>query len=220
MRRFNDGRRRGSPQLAKPTHDHRSVRARAAPCGAQRDTTSRAKAAAGAEHGVRQASITAVAPGRARQREAPQYISCGNGRASRWIAGNIGTVELTPAQRAEIARITAAMAAIGPCLPGSVTTRIGTCGKEACSCKADPPRLHGPYRSWTRKVATKTVTWHLSEEQMREYQPYFDNARNLRALLAELEAVTLAIVEADPRWDTPARLRTSGAVDKVWSQSR
>jgi hypothetical protein len=136
-----------------------------------------------------------------------------------WIAASIGAVEPTPAQRAEIARITAEIAALGPSLPGSVTTRLGPCGKEACSCKADPPRLHGPYRSWTRKVAAKTVTRHLSEEQLQEYQPYFDNARRLRALVAELEAVTLAIVENDPRWDTPSRLRTPRAVDKVWSQS-
>jgi hypothetical protein len=137
-----------------------------------------------------------------------------------WIAASIGAVEPTPAQRAEIARITAEIAAVGPCLPGSVTTRLGPCGKEACACKADPPRLHGPYRSWTRKVAAKTVTRHLSEDQLEEYQPYFDNARRLRALVAELEAVTLAIVEADPRWDVPSRLRTTSAVGKVWSESR
>jgi hypothetical protein len=69
-------------------------------------------------------------------------------------------------------------------------------------------------------VATKTVTRHLSEEQLAEYQPYFDNARRLRALTAELEKVTLTMVEDDPRWDVPSRLRAPGTVDKVWSPSR
>ena len=31
-----------------------------------------------------------------------------------------------------------------------------------CRCKGDPPRLHGPYYLWTRKVAAKTVTVRLT----------------------------------------------------------
>jgi hypothetical protein len=70
---------------------------------------------------------------------------------------------------------------------------------------ADPPRLHGPYWSWTRKVANKTVTRYLSDEQWADYQSWFDNARRLRALVAELEAVCLQVVEADPRSARRAR---------------
>ena len=33
------------------------------------------------------------------------------------------------------------------------------------------------------------------------YQPWFDNHRSLRELAAELEALSLAIAEADPRWN-------------------
>ena len=121
------------------------------------------------------------------------------------------TVEPTFAQRAQIDRIAAELASIGPSLPGSVTTRLGPCGKEACACKADPPRLHGPYHSWTRKVAAKTVTRHLSNEQLEEFQPYLDNHRRLRVLVAELEALTLAMVESDPRFHDPHRLRSARA---------
>ena len=207
--------------MASRAHDHSNVRARAVPCGAQLITASRAKAAAGAEHGVCHAPITAAASGEGPGEElATVFILWQMDQPEGWIAASIGAVEPTPAQRAEIARITAAIAAIGPCLPGSVTTRLGPCGKEACSCKADPPRLHGPYRSWTRKVAAKTVTRHLSEEQLAEYQPYFDNARRLRTLVAELEALTVTMVESDPLWEAPDRLRRSGAVNKAWSKSR
>ncbi|MGH9089515.1 MAG: DUF6788 family protein [Acidimicrobiales bacterium] len=45
------------------------------------------------------------------------------------------------------------LAELGPCLPGSVVVRTGRGGKEACKCRATTPRLHGPFRSWTRKVA-------------------------------------------------------------------
>lgn len=115
--------------------------------------------------------------------------------------GHTGDMKLTAAQRAELRRITAEMASLGPCLPGSVTIRQGRCGKASCSCRTDPPRLHGPFRSWTRKVANKTRTRLLSAEQLADYQPWFDNDRRMRELLARLQQLSLDIVEADPRWE-------------------
>jgi hypothetical protein len=108
-------------------------------------------------------------------------------------------MKLTAEQRAELQRITEALASLGPCLPGSVVIRTGRCGKARCPCKADPPRLHGPYRSWTRKVDTKTVTRIFSPDQLADYQPLLDNERRLRALVADLHALGLQIVESDPR---------------------
>jgi hypothetical protein len=110
-------------------------------------------------------------------------------------------VELTARQAKALDRIRTELAALGPCVPGTVNVRLGRCGKQRCSCRADPPRLHGPFRSWTRKVAGKTVTRILSEEQLGDYQELFDNHRRLKALVHELEALSLSIVEADPRWD-------------------
>ncbi len=54
-----------------------------------------------------------------------------------------------------------------------------------------------PYWSWTRKVANKTVTRYLSDEQYERYRPSFDNARRAHELLAELEPVTLSVVETE-----------------------
>lgn len=62
------------------------------------------------------------------------------------------------------------------------------------------PRLHGPYLQWSRQVDGKTVHANLSEDQLADYQAFFDNARRLRDLLDELEALSLAMVESDPRW--------------------
>jgi hypothetical protein len=39
----------------------------------------------------------------------------------------------------------------------------------------------------------------LTDDQARDYQEWFDNAKTLRALTGELEALSLAIVEEDPR---------------------
>jgi hypothetical protein len=100
----------------------------------------------------------------------------------------------------ERARIATQLAEIDRFLPGTVSERIGPCGKPTCRCHADPPRLHGPYISWTRKVKAKTVTRLLSPEQWADYRPWFENARRLRELLAELEALSLQELDADPRW--------------------
>ena len=103
-------------------------------------------------------------------------------------------MEPSPAQQAALDKITAGLAAAaGPALPGTLTVRAYACGKPNCRCHADPPRLHGPYAEWTRKTGGKTTTRRLSPGELAEYQPLFDNAKKLRALLAELQDLTLEI---------------------------
>jgi len=116
--------------------------------------------------------------------------------------GHTEVVKLTAAQAAQLRRIRKELAALGPCLPGSINIRQGRCGKPHCSCRADPPRLHGPFRSWTRKLAGKTVTRLLSQEQLDDYQPWFDNHRRLKDLVRQIEQLSLDIAEADTRWTT------------------
>src|SRR6266566_5839196 len=109
-------------------------------------------------------------------------------------------MEPTAAQCAALDKITAGIAAAaGPALPGTLTVRAYACGKPNCRCHAGPPRLHGPYAEWTRKIGGKTVTRRLSPAELAEYQPLFDNAKKLRALLTELQDLTLEIIEADSR---------------------
>ncbi len=114
-------------------------------------------------------------------------------------------VSPTPAQQAKAARLAAEIAArlagISFALPGTLADRMTRCGYANCRCHADPPRLHGPYHQWTRKKDGKTATRILTDDQLADYQPWFDNHRRLRALIAELEALSLDIAEADPRWN-------------------
>jgi hypothetical protein len=112
-----------------------------------------------------------------------------------------------PGHQAEASQIAAELAAIartGMVLPGTITQR-----RTRCGCHADPPRLHGPYWQWTRKVAAKTVCRWLSPEQHHDYQAWIDNDRRLRDLLARLEALGAAALEADPR--RPRRPRAGPA---------
>ncbi|HET7487118.1 MAG TPA: DUF6788 family protein [Acidimicrobiales bacterium] len=82
-------------------------------------------------------------------------------------------------------------------LPGSVVVRRMRCGKAGCACKADPPALHGPYTQWTRTVAGKTVTRFLSDDELARYQPWFDNARRLKDLVAKLEILSARAFDAE-----------------------
>jgi len=89
-----------------------------------------------------------------------------------------------------------ALAEIDGLLPGSVVVRHMRCGKPGCACKADPPALHGPYIQWTRTVGGKTVTRYLSEAQLGRYQPWFDNARRLKELVAKLEIASVQALDS------------------------
>ena len=114
------------------------------------------------------------------------------------------TVRVAASHQAEAEKLATELAAIartGMVLPGSITQRRTRCGRPSCGCHADPPRLHGPYWQWTRKVAAKTVCRWLSADQHDDYQPWIDNDRRLRELLTRLEALGAAALEADPRWD-------------------
>ena len=113
-------------------------------------------------------------------------------------------VSPTPAQQARASAIAAeiaALAAAGFALPGTLADRMTRCGRPNCGCHADPPRLHGPYHQWTRKKDGKTATRILTDDQLAAYQPWFDNHRRLRELVTDLEALSLEIAEADPRWN-------------------
>jgi hypothetical protein len=95
----------------------------------------------------------------------------------------------------QIAKELSQLARTGHVLPGSLQQRHTTCGKPGCACQADPPRPHGPYWQWTRKVAGKTITRRLTPDQIERYRPWIDNDRRIRDLLTRLEALGIAHLE-------------------------
>src|SRR5262249_28277459 len=109
------------------------------------------------------------------------------------------SVSPTRRQQARAAAIAAELASLGLALPGTLIQRHPRCGKPGCRCHADPPALPGPYGQWTRKLDGKTITRLVPEDQLDDYRQWLDNHRRLRALVAELEALTLAIADAGPR---------------------
>jgi hypothetical protein len=86
-------------------------------------------------------------------------------------------------------------------LPGTINIAMNRCGKPNCACHADPPRLHGPYITWTRKIKGKTVTRRLTRQQLERYQPWFENNRRLRHLISELETLSLHAAQQAEGWN-------------------
>lgn len=110
------------------------------------------------------------------------------------------TARPSPTEQRRRQQLLAEITQIGHVLPGTLNTVLNRCGKPRCACHADPPRLHGPYITWTRKVAGKTQTRRLTAEQAERYRPWLDNNRRLRELIAELEALSLKIAERAEGW--------------------
>lgn len=81
------------------------------------------------------------------------------------------------------------LAQIGYIASGSIAQRATRCGKDACACRADPPRLHGPYWHFTAKVDGKTVNKRLSDREARLYEEWIANDRKARHLLAEMRTI-------------------------------
>ncbi len=106
------------------------------------------------------------------------------------------------AERARL-RLKAQIAAIDHALPGSINVVMNRCGKPSCACHAEPPKLHGPYITWTRKIEGKTITRRLTPEQLERYEPWFENSRRLRELIGELHTLSTQAAEHAEGW-TPS----------------
>lgn len=108
----------------------------------------------------------------------------------------------TAADERERRRAALALSDAGFLLPGSLAVRTYRCGKSNCACHNSEEKMHGPYVQWTRSVEGKTLHRRLGEEQLEDYQPYFDEARRIKELVSKLETVTLRMVDRDDRWTT------------------
>lgn len=78
---------------------------------------------------------------------------------------------------------------IGWIASGSIAQRATRCGKAYCACRADPPKLHGPYWHFTAKVEGKTVNKRLAEDEALLYQEWITNDRTVRSVLTEMRAI-------------------------------
>jgi len=78
---------------------------------------------------------------------------------------------------------------------GTLLERLMPCGKPNCACHASPPRLHGPYYQWTRKLQGKTVTVALSPEQAHLLAGWIATGRELNRILAQMQRLSFRATE-------------------------
>jgi len=74
---------------------------------------------------------------------------------------------------------------------GSLVKRFMVCGKPNCACHASPPRLHGPYYQWTRKIRGKTVTVLFTHEQADVLADWIAAGRELDRIVSQMERLSL-----------------------------
>ena len=95
--------------------------------------------------------------------------------------------------------IVAEIGRLGRTAPGSITTRLTRCQTSGCHCRADPPRLHGPYPTWIRRIGGKTITRTLHDDEVERLQPLLEANQRLRQLVSELQEVSAELAEDDLR---------------------
>jgi hypothetical protein len=99
---------------------------------------------------------------------------------------------------------------------GSLVKRFMVCGKPSCACHGSPPRLHGPYYQWTRKVQGKTKTVFFTREQAELLSGWIEAGRELDRIISQMEKLALRATEQLLKKSTPAvrkprSIRASGA---------
>ena len=105
---------------------------------------------------------------------------------------------MAPAQDADAARyetLKRALADVALIRRGSLLRRFMPCGKPGCRCEGGPPRLHGPYYQWTRKVRGTTVTVRVHEGEARLLKEWIENGRRLDRIVGQMERVSYRITE-------------------------
>jgi hypothetical protein len=117
------------------------------------------------------------------RKENPKKIAAGSKIGSR-----------SPArQRRRFQRLARALAQTEWILQGTICPRRLPASRRGLGGRR---QKHGPYYQWTFKAAGKTVTVNLSAAQQRSYQQAIDRNRKLKAMLAEMRALTRQYLEA------------------------
>jgi hypothetical protein len=92
--------------------------------------------------------------------------------------------------RARYAQLKSELQELGFVCVGSLQTRHLECGKPTCHCHESPSNRHGPYHYWTRKVAGKTVSVLVSDEDLVRYREWIASNRALDRVVREMRKIS------------------------------
>ena len=85
------------------------------------------------------------------------------------------------------------------------------CGKSGCACQASPPRLHGPYYQWTRKVGGKTVSVRFTREQADLLAGWIAEGRQMDRIIAQMQRLSLRATDRMLKALSPAARKAPAA---------
>jgi hypothetical protein len=95
--------------------------------------------------------------------------------------------------RTSIVALKEALAALGPMLPGSISTQWNVCGKPGCRCKdPDRPRRHGPYYQLSFSVGGRSSTLFFKREELAAVRACVRRYRRFKELCTQLVAAYVA----------------------------
>lgn len=104
----------------------------------------------------------------------------------------MATTELAALQRRYQASRTQLLE-VGLIASGSLLQRYTVCANTGCHCHQDPPKRHGPYWQYTRKIDGKTITARLTSDQAEHYREWIDNRRKLDQVITEMDQLSQQI---------------------------
>lgn len=78
---------------------------------------------------------------------------------------------------------------------GTLVKRFMVCGKPNCACHGTPPRLHGPYYQWTRKIRGKTQSRFFTPKQAQLVWTWIAEGRKLDRIIRQMERLSLRATE-------------------------
>lgn len=88
-----------------------------------------------------------------------------------------------------IAKIVEELNALGPMLPGSISTQWNVCGKAGCRCKdPDNPQRHGPYYQLSFSVGGRSSSMFLKKDQVPAVEKCLKRYKRFKELGKELVA--------------------------------
>jgi hypothetical protein len=96
--------------------------------------------------------------------------------------------------QARLTRIQAALLALGPIHPGSLSTQYNVCGTPGCQCKdRRHPRKHGPYYQLSYTWRGKSTTRFVRPGRVAILRAKLARYQRFRALTTEWVDVVIAL---------------------------
>lgn len=94
-----------------------------------------------------------------------------------------------------IERLKDELAAMGPFLPGSVSTQWNVCGTPGCRCKDKRnPRKHGPYYQLSYTASGRSSTMFVKPEDVECVRERVGRYRRVKELVKELAQAYVELV--------------------------